>query len=711
MKKRKTKGSSMILVIAIFGILSTLGVAMLGTTYANYKLRIEENNRVKNLYSAESGIDKAYVQMSKIIDDGIKKGIEEVEKAILEASKLISDKPEDKVVTIERQNSIFKNKYTEYIVANLGGETRNKISGIYRAGESEAIVTCKLKNKGEEILNDDVVDKIAKLTSRYTDSNGKERVVSVAYTLIVPEDFRTVDKVDGKVSPIINYSIATDENLIIRNNDGVKTEMTINGDIWVQGTRSNNMAANPTTDKYKGGIEITNTDVNFVGQVNTASNISVDNISADKSVITFQDIDDRGKEIDTNVFAENIFLGNLINSDSSSRIEVKGNYTDKTKKTNVYLANDLVISSNDAKVNVDNLYGFNDITLKSDINNGKEVRESSSIIINSMSWPQNKAELKVNNSAYIMGTAYIKTKAEPYQTGESVALKGNYKAYSQPMVDKDGSVIKYQYEYLDPLMLVTKNQAGKGLTLQEKAEYFKAYSENLELRTGGISLPLETYTAGAYISNSQDLANPIKLPKATVETQTEAINKFKGEFVKSVYYMNSDDYKTENLNEDFLSGKPKNTVASEINWSGVDRLIAEKGNIIDIKDIKVILNNNADRIIDVSSNKISILEKDKTLITNGEISYDSNVNYVIVTKGIVNFNSSKTCNGIVVSLKDINIANQSGSIGLTRGLSEDDINKNKGILDLIFTKGENLVTERVITAKDIINKEKWTLEK
>ncbi|MEG0307766.1 MAG: hypothetical protein RR636_07480 [Clostridium sp.] len=709
MKKRKTKGSSMILVIAIFGILSTLGVAMIGTTYANYKLRIEENNRVKNLYSAESGIDKAYVQMSKVIDDGIKKGIEEVEKAIIEASKSASDKQEDKEVTIERQNEIFKSVYTKHIVARLGNEINNKVSGRYIDGENEALVTCKLKNKGEEILNDNVVDKIAKLTSKYTDANGKERVVSVAYTLIVPEDFRTVDKVDGKVSPIINYSIATDENLTIKNNDGVNTDMTINGDTWVQGIRSDKMAANPTIDKYKGGIEITNTDVNFVGQVNTASNISVD-----KSVITFEDIDDRGKEIDTNIFAENIFLGNLINSDASSGIEVKGNYIDKTKKTkktNVYLANDLVISSNDAKVNIDNLYGFNDITLKSHINNDKEVRESSSIIINSMTWPQNKAELRVNSSAYIMGTAYIKTKADPYQTGESVALKGNYKAYSQPIIDKDGSVIKYQYEYLDPLMLVTKNQAGKGLTLQEKAEYFKAYSENLELRTGGISLPLETYTAGAYISNSQDLANSIKLPKATVETQTQAINKLKGEFVKSVYYMNSDDYKTENLNEDFLAGKPKNTVASEINWSGVDRLIAEKGNIIDIKDIKVILNNNADRIIDVSSNKIRILEKDKTLITNGEISYDSNVNYVIVTKGIVNFNSSKTYNGIVVSTKDINIANQSGSIGLTRGLSEDDVNKNKGILDLIFTKGENLVTERVITAKDIINKEKWTLEK
>ncbi|MEG1255824.1 hypothetical protein [Clostridium sp.] len=701
MKKRKTKGSSMILVIAIFGILSTLGVVMLGTTYANYKLRIEENDRVKNLYSAESGIDQAYIKMSKVVEDGISEGIEAVNSKISQES--------NKNITIKDQNEVFKAAYTEYIVDSLGSIVANKVTGRYGVTDNEAVVTCKLKDKladgdnnSDETLTNSVGDKIAKLTSSYTDINGKERIVSVSYTLTVPDDYKIIDKTDGKVSNILNYSIATDENLIIKNNYGNKTSMIVEGNVWVQGTRSDKIAMNPTVDKYKGGIEIINTNVDFIGQVNTSSNISVDGGS-----VSFENKDSNRQQIDTNVFAENIFLGNLENADETSEIELNGD------NANVYLANDLVISSSDAKVNINNLYGFNDINVKSNIENEKEVRESSSIIINSMNWPNNKGNLTLKGSAYIMGAAYIKTNTTPYQTGESVALKGNYKAYTQPVIDKDGNILydKYQYEYLNPLVLVTKNEKGEKLTIEEKANYFKEYSnsKDIQLRTEGISLPVNnTYTAGAYISNDS-----INKPMATVEKQNGDIFKFKGDFVKSVYYMNSDDYKEETLTEDFLYGSPKNTVASEVNWNGVDILIAEHGNIIDLGDIKVILNNEDERTVEVDEKNITILDKDKKPIADGKISYDSNYKYVIVTKGVVNYKSSAGYNGTIISLKDINLNNQSGTVGLINKLTPDEISRkeNKGVLDFIFVRGENLITERVITAADIISKEKWTLEK
>jgi len=70
------------------------------------------------------------------------------------------------------------------------------------------------------------------------------------------------------------------------------------------------MAKAPTVDKYKGGIEINNTDIEFKGQVNTAANITIDKSKVNFKAITLED-----KEVDNKVYAENIFLGSLAEGD------------------------------------------------------------------------------------------------------------------------------------------------------------------------------------------------------------------------------------------------------------------------------------------------------------------------------------------------------------------------------------------------------------
>lgn len=122
MRKRKTKGSSMLLVIAVFGILATLALAMLGATYANYRLRVEENNRVKNLYSAESGIDKAYARITKVVEIAIEEGIAAGNKETI----------------IKKQNEIFKGVYKDYIDDNL----IDYVSGEYVVNSNKAEVKC-----------------------------------------------------------------------------------------------------------------------------------------------------------------------------------------------------------------------------------------------------------------------------------------------------------------------------------------------------------------------------------------------------------------------------------------------------------------------------------------------------------------------------------------------------------------------------------------
>ena len=139
------------------------------------------------------------------------------------------------------------------------------------------------------------------------------------------------------------------------------------------------------------------------------------------------------------LYAENIFVG-------------KGNNIKNIKnslagdKLSAYLANDLVIDSEDAIVTMGNFYGFNDVNTidKNNLDMMNEMaRGSSSIIINSMEWPKDNAKIDIRTSAYIMGAAYINT-STPYQTGESVALKGNYEAYTAPV---NGNYNESHYEY------------------------------------------------------------------------------------------------------------------------------------------------------------------------------------------------------------------------------------------------------------------------
>lgn len=674
MRKRKTKGSSMLLVIAVFGILATLALAMLGATYANYRLRVEENNRVKNLYSAESGIDKAYARITKVVEIAIEEGIA----------------AGNNETTIKKQNEIFKGVYKDYIDDNL----IDYVSGEYVVNSNKAEVKCELKAPALEKEGLDY--KIVKLTSTYKDDKGKERVVSVAYNLVTPEDYRILDKADGNTSKLINYTLAADGNLTIATDSSHVKEgkVEVDGNLWIQGLRSEDMVNNPTVDKYKGGIEINNTDIEFKGQVNTAANITVD-----KSKINFKAITLEDKEVDNKVYAENIFLGSLADGDVDSGIDVD------SSKAELYLANDLVIGASDAKINIKNLYGFNDLNIALPTDDGQVVRGSSSIIINSMKWPNNKGNLTVTDSAYLMGSAYIKTHREPYQTGESVALKGNYKAYAK---DSNGNYKDSQYEYLDPLVLITKDAQGQPLNVVDKAEHFVDYSNssNASIRAKGISLPQKTYTAGAYISEGKAHGNSVNLNTE----ELDKVENMKKRFVQAVYYMGNEDF---DVNK-FQQGKAVYTVENQINWDGVSSLIANRGNIIQLENMVILLNDDENRDIEISDDKLILRHENKEATYNKEFNRDESkdITYIVVTKGDVNYNGTKDYKGTIISLKDINIKNSKGLIG-TAKLSEDEIKdkKNKGVLDFIFTQGKNLVTERTILATDLITKEKWTLEK
>ena len=59
MNKKKT-GSTLITTIIMIMMIGIVGASMLSMISSEYKIRIDESERIKNLYSADSGLDVAY---------------------------------------------------------------------------------------------------------------------------------------------------------------------------------------------------------------------------------------------------------------------------------------------------------------------------------------------------------------------------------------------------------------------------------------------------------------------------------------------------------------------------------------------------------------------------------------------------------------------------------------------------------------------------
>lgn len=643
--KRKKKGSSLLLVVAIFGILTVIGLSMLGVVTSGYKLRVEENNKIKNLYSAESGLDEAYTRMCKVVNAAIAEGVKA-------GDKVLGD-------NIKEKNDKFQEVYKTYLRYNLVA----KVEEEYDIDGKSPSVEAELDDTKEQFS----------IQSTYTDENNKTRTVKVNYTIKTPDGYKNRTTTNGELSPIINYSMATDKNIVIANGGG---KLDVDGQVWVKGD-SDKTGSNidPVTGKYKGGISIENGEITFNSLVNTASNITVDN---NGSVIFKGD-----------AYSENILLGNVYKMDENRGAVLKA-------EKDLNLANDLVVACNDAKCDILNLYAFNDINNSS----YNKIRSSSSIIVNSMKWPEaggNNGYINVTNSAYILGAAYIKTE-EAYQTGESVSYKGNYKAYSTPLNGTE------QFTYINPLMLVTSNN-GEKMDLSDKAAYFVDYSRAFQLRTEGISLPENnTFSVGAYISDGNVVEG-----KATMSLPEK-----KTAFAREVYNMGVSTGVDDNTFEkNFLRGNILKTVSSEINWDGVSSVLQEKAdsatNSITIggkdKEVVIVLNNDDSKEINITNSEIRVNGKEA-------VKYDSKKQYMVISTGKVNCKNSADFNGIIIALEDISVGDNTKHIGT---IFDEEILKdesNRDILNLIFGAGDDSFEETIfISAEDIISEGKWTLVK
>lgn len=546
---RKKEGSSLVTVAIISFVLITVATAMVSMTVGDYKMRMTESTRIKNLYSSESGLDVAYDILVKTFDAATIYGTKQTEiyktspdiTAIDDEIKSIRKddsihNKDEQIKSLEAQknemlDSYFKRIFYTFIdggdiqessAPNNENELRKSIKGLKyvavdsNGNESYEGVSINTENTsaidlfvgGQSVNDDDGIgyeevpanlqngkeylsrNYTIKITSQYSteDTNGKtKRKLQTIYNLLVP-DYKDV-AFSERNTELPKYTFMNDKAIIVGKNINVdNANFSVKGNIYVEGDGYEDLDGNEESrayDKYIGGV-VLNADSNK-------------DIVFNGDVITGKTFNIRNNvnaTINGNLYAMNVYAGNERADDPHSMNstldvkEVDGNGGE------VVVDNDMTLKADNTDITIDKFYGVNDKNIKYNDQTGIDGtnktdkplgRTSSCIIVNG----NENSNIKINKEAYIMGVAHINT-TNGYNTGESVGVKDNYIAYSIPEEDDDNFTEK---KFKD-----SSSQTNESLQLLDednvikKSNHFvKYWGDKLELdNAGGIYLPIKT---------------------------------------------------------------------------------------------------------------------------------------------------------------------------------------------------------------------------
>lgn len=647
---KKKKGSAMLSVTIFTTVIIAVAAVSLTVVANDYKMKVNESKKVANLYGAESGLNMAYNVLVKVFDYAVEVSNQAVQ-AMLDNNDLALDDSQEKM------NEVFQDAFISVFESETlpGDKNGTKIDGIleyclsqqqYPTFKDDKVVFQDFDFSSSDQLAIHVdrdrkdLKFIFTFTSDFTSSTqvtqSNERQVSVKYSINVPtyqgaikENFTTVS--------IENYPVFIDSVVNIDGNALLTGNINVIGNLRVKGMQ---VETNDVVyGKYAQGIKVSNGSLNVTGSVITNETLSLNkNGSA---------------TISEDIYARNVYLGKTGIADGATKASLEVN-------NSVYLDNDLVVNVQPdtngilSTVTLENLYGLNDKNLTSSTN-GNPIRESSSLIVNSEG-----ASVTVTGETYLSGVAYIDTKGVPYQTGESVAIKGNYLAYSEILPGYDERI---EMKYYNPLLLV--EAIDNDSSAQKKAEYFvKAAEEgSLTLSDGGVSLnPESTYTVGAWMNGTIGVGSNLAL------NSTE-LDKKKTSYAIEVFNMGMEAQK-----EDYESGTVKRTVKNQINFkhSVFSNIYRTFNNTYG----EVILNNDENKIILIQANddgKNTIKYVDKK--TKDEIKIIPKDGEEGISKAFI------VTNGDVVLEGDVSLT---GNIIATGNLYVDESNQVNGKIKLEF---------------------------
>lgn len=680
---KKRKGATLAYVIVVLAIIAVIGTAIVSLSLTNYKAMIVHGKKTQNLYMSESGLDKVQKALDILTAKAITYGNDAVAKEDASLSseedlKSGGNKTDDGYKKIssekeESQNKIFKKAYKEYIIKQLNPNSEvsknekvfllenNKVkfnNNLIKMAEED-----KNKEKNEEgnyditlidinnkkvsngsglsgILNfkttsdkDKKEEVSLRLDSKFnvkeSDGNKNYKDVSLTFNIEVP-DYNGAYKIEEfPLYNVCSNGLVVGENL----NIGTGSTLNVEGGIFVSANvvkdkedlTSGNMVnkkdgdgvvINGGTLSVNNGSLVSKNDIRLGGE---GSNLKVgcetENSENNKSNLN---LNDESKKSNSNLNNNlGVYTGNLgINGDKIGfdKDVSKGNIISNYP---VYAMNDLILNGKKSSINLnDGFYGLNSNRTEDKLT-GK-INNSSAIIVNTDDIG-NGSSIKIGQEAIIMGTAYINTKPEAYQTGESVSVKGNYIAYT---VD-NGNV---EFKYYNPLQLAKLN------SVDEKAKYFKDNIKNAKgtIHLDGISLPNNTTSIGATISNNEVRQNNDNLDKTT-GVRINQVNQYE----KAINYIGSLINTTNNDNSEIEF--PDKEVRKIVNIKESDgkltkaiiyidskndkggNLTIKYGNSTDVTDNEINLGNGIGAGIIVTKKNVILDSKDKSLKFNGTI--------------------------------------------------------------------------------------------
>lgn len=550
---------------------------------------------------------------------------------------------------------------------------------------SEVVLSKSSSNKDDVEINKYSFD-ISVISNFESNTNvtigTNKRTIQANYTLTVPN---YDDVFFGKGSTIHNKYLALEgRSLTIGAKMNVENvgALNVDGNIFVQGNDTDSLL--PTNskvyDKYYGGVTLNKSNVNFKKDVITRN--------------TFNIQDSTNVDIEGNLYAGNLYAGKI-----DKKLVVNDPVGESTLNVinpasgEVILNNDLALKANNTKIKINDFYGINDKTVKDNSVIATE-KNSSSIIVNG----NENSEVEIKKSAYIMGVAYIDTKGkvinketgekseDGYKTGESVAIKGNYRAYSVPDINESDD----KFSYYEPLNLLDKDDSAT--EVDDKSTHFFKYWQNRlsEINTGGINLPEDTWYTGTIVYKDSSGNAKVKndnTHKITLEMESNGIifNKRK-EFAKQAYRLGQEAtiYDYNNTSEISVDSLMNFTSISDYHELGDNEKSIFNPNI----DITIILQDKDGTNTKYEDSNGHEIEQQNLKIIKAHES--NSINAVIATKGDVIIDGNFTFNGAIVCNGNLDIKNNKNvSINYSREIVDRIQYNNEELFKNVF--GGNII--------------------
>lgn len=592
--------------------------------------------------------------------------------------------------TIERTNDFSpidtRNIDAEIFVCN--DEKVNELKVIINGGNEEnsentkKITNIKNDYSGIMLSTDDksyTISVTSLFKSNQSNSSiGKNiRMLQCKYTINVPEykdiSFKEITSTNETYAKIKNKAIVVGQDMSISGDGQWSTNnqdpgLTIDGNVFVQGNK-NLTSGSKVYSKYNGGIDINNSKTTFNKDVITAS--------------TFNISDNANVTLNNDLYALNIYAG-----------EKNGEYANKLTQTkesllniegNTLVDNDLTLKGINTKINLrKNFYGLNDKNITEDSIEGDLSRTSSSIIVNGY---QN-SQIVIDGDAYILGVAHIyggkdEDDTKDYQTGESIAVKGNYIAYSKntdnPYVGVDNPSENFYHGDLE--------FKGKKFTT-----YWRNPTKINDINDGGVKLNGDNNKSiGASVYRNKSGDKEVKDGTYTAETFKE-IEKQKCDYASKVYNMKdipenklyTADEKTELLKVYNSLGKDYNPINLLINLYNIPESYHLESQCN--KENKAIFNSNPNKKI-IIKGKSSLNDPNNLIIDDKSITINASstnqINAVIVTAGDISIEGDVNFNGNIITEKNLFITGK-GTITNDNDLVSNIYQDNKDVFDKVF---------------------------